>query len=412
MLSAPSTPGIEDRKTMAASGKIIRSIPHQDSHMRRSREKLLIQSTVIWFSSAFLLFWLWDTWLLEGPHGPYRWVGMDFVPYWVGVREMLKGANPYTSEVTLKIQEIVYGGPAGVYDPMMFVYPAWSFLIVLPLTLLPLKWAVILYGSTLIVLLFLFLRHLSVSWTGTGYNLFLPVLLLGALPFVIISATKAQLGYLSLMGLYLASRWWKEKPLLAAVALGFALIKPTVTVLPVFGLLFWAFLARGWRFLLGFMTWMLLLLLLSMVAAGFWLPDYLHMLSIKGGMPVLWSVQILAPPWNFLYVLYFLVLLGYGLRISLQKGELYPWFSATVLVGMGLTPMRWIYDLFAGVLVPVPRPKYARLRYSLGLVLLSPWFLVFVPEVIRGEFAVIFFPLLWSLIFLLESVFQSSPLTG
>jgi len=374
--------------------------------MIRSRDRLIIQSVIIWLGSAFLLFWLWDTWLLDGPHGPYRWVGMDFIPYWIGVREMLKGVNPYTPEVTLKIQETLYGGPAGAYDPMMFVYPGWLFVLILPLALIPLKWAVILYGSTLILLLFLLLRNLSMAWGGTRLsNISLAILILGTLPFVMIAATKGQLGYIGLMGLYLALYCWKEKPILAGIALGFALIKPTVTVLPVIGFLIWAFLTRRWPFVLGFTAWMLFLSISSFVVSGFWLPEYFQTLSIRGGMTVLWSVQLLAPPWNYLYVLYFLALLGYGLLTSLRKGDIRPWFSATILAGMGLTPMRWIYDLFVGILIPDNNPKSSVLaRLSLGLAVLSPWSLLLIAERIRGECAVIGLPLIWSLIFLLENV--------
>lgn len=372
----------------------------------QDRFKKIIQGFVLWLGSAFLLSWFWDTWLLDGPHGPYRWIGMDFVPFWVGVQQMLTGLNPYTPEVTLKIQEVIYGGPAGDYDPMMFVYPAWLFIVILPFSLIPLKWAVLLYGSALILLLFLILRNLSVVWIAEkSRNFFLLLLIFGALPFVIVSVTKGQLGYLSLIGLYLALYWWKEKPAIAGIALGFALIKPTVTVVPVLGFLCWALYTRRWSFFFGFAGWMFFLSLTSFMASGFWIPEYLQMLSITGGMPVLWSAQILPPPWNYFYIAYFFVLLVYGLFIAITTADIRPWFSATILVGMGLTPMRWIYDLFLGILVPNQSPKISSLaRVSVGLAVLSPWLLLLVSENIRGEFAVIFLPLTWSLIFLLENV--------
>ncbi len=371
-----------------------------------NKKKVIIQGVVIWLGFIFILFWFWDIWQLDGPHGPYRWVGMDFVPFWVGVQEMLDGLNPYTPEVTLKIQQEVYGGPAGDYDPMMFVYPAWLFVVILPFSLIPLKWAVLLYGSALILLLFLLLRNLSLVWTAEKTKIFFLLLLIfGALPFVIVSVTKGQLGYISLIGLYLALYWWKEKPILAGIALGFALIKPTVTVIPVIGFLFWAFYARRWSFYFGFVGLMFFLSLTSFAASGFWIPEYIQMLSITGGMPVLWSAQILAPPWNYFYILYFLALLGFGLLKAINTGDNRPWFSATVLTGMGLTPMRWIYDLFLGILVPNQNPKISFMsRVSLGLAILSPWLLVFVDETIRGEFAVIFLPLIWSLVFLVENI--------
>lgn len=374
--------------------------------MIQDRIKEIIQGIVILLGSAFLLSWFWDTWLLDGPHGPYRWIGMDFAPFWVGVQQMLRGLNPYTPEVTLKIQEVIYGGPAGVYDPMMFVYPAWLFVVILPFSLIPLKWAVLLYGSALILLLFLILRNLSAVWTAEkSRNFFILLLIFGALPFVIVSVTKGQLGYLSLIGLYLALYWWKEKPAIAGIALGFALIKPTVTVIPVVGFLFWALYVRRWPFFFGFAGWMFFLSLTSFIASGFWIPEYLQMLSITGGMPVLWSAQILPSPWNYYYIAYFLVLLGYGLFIAIKTADIRPWFSATILAGMGLTPMRWIYDLFLGILVPSQSPKVSSLaRISVGLAVLSPWLLVLIDEKIRGEFAVIFLPPIWSLVFLVENV--------
>lgn len=129
------------------------------------------------------------------------------------------------------------------------------------------------------------------------------------------------------------------------------------------------------------------------------------MLSITGGMTVLWSVKILAPPWNYFYILYFLSLLGFSLLKAVKTNDNRIWFSATILVGLGLTPMRWIYDLFLGILVPHQDAKISILsRLSLGLAIVSPWLLIFVEETVRGEFAVIFLPLIWSLVFLSENI--------
>jgi hypothetical protein len=146
--------------------------------------------------------------------------------------------------------------------------------------------------------------------------------------------------------------------------------------------------------------------LTSFAASGFWIPEYLQMLSITGGMPVLWSAQILVHrPGIIFYIVYFFVVLGYGFLSQLRLADIGPWFSATILAGMGLTPMRWIYDLFLGFLVPNQNPKISSLsRVSLGLAILSPWLLVLVDETIRGEFAVIFLPLIWSLVFLVENI--------
>ena len=377
--------------------------------MIQANTRAILQGVVIWLGSAFLLSWFWDSWLLDGPHGPYRWVGMDFVPFWVGVQEMLNGLNPYTPEVTLKIQEVVYGGPAGVYDPMMFVYPAWLFLVILPFSFLPLQWAVILYSSTLMLLLFIVMKQLAALWASLygGKNAFwLFVLIAGSLPFIIISVMKGQLGYIGLVALYFSRQLWKKKPLWAGVILGFALIKPTVTVIPVLGFLLWGLYEKNWRLLLGFSGLMFALLVSSVLVSGYWLPEYFEMLGITGGMSVLWSLEILVFPWNLIYVAYFIPVVAFALTKSLKFNDSRDWFSAVVLAGIAFTPMRWIYDLFLGILIPAGQLKDSRMnRYVLSLAVLFPWILIFLDETLRGKFAVVALPVVWSLIFILQNEF-------
>jgi hypothetical protein len=376
--------------------------------MKSIRAKALVENAMIWFSAAFFLAWFWDRWLLAGPHGTYRWIGMDFLPFWVGVRQMLHGLNPYSLEVTLKIQEVIYGGPAGVYDPMMFVYPAWIFLLFIPFSLMPLSWAVIFYGSTLILVLFGMIRNLASAWAGesqTSKIFWLLVLFFGALPFIIISATKGQLGYVSLLGLYFARRLWDRNPLGAGIALGFAIIKPTVTIIPVAGFLIWAAYKKNWRLLAGFSVLLLILFTASVLASGFWVPAYLQMLSSTGGMPVFWNLQIIPAPWNFIYIGYFFIILSYALIKSIKADDSTAWFSATVLAGIALVPMRWIYDLFLGILIPSEKKRMPNAVLSLiALAIIFPWILVFIPENNRWNFVVVMLPLVWSAVFIIQEM--------
>lgn len=373
--------------------------------MKIENQKIIVQLCVVWIAAVVTLSYFWDSWFLPGPHGTYRWVGMDLVPFWVGVQAMLHGLNPYTPEVTLKIQEVLYGGPAGNYDPMMFVYPAWLFAVILPLSLLPLKGATILYSSILIVSLYLVVKQQVMIWAGgRKEGLFLFSAWLGALPFLLISAVKGQLGYLSLLGLYAAHRLSAKRPLLAGIALGFALIKPMVAAFPVLAFLSWSFYRKEWTLVMSFLACMLFLSLTSFLAVGFWIPEYLAMLRITGGMPVLWSVRVLAPPWNCVYGVYLVGLAGYGLIRAVRSGRFRPLFSAAVLLGIGLIPMRWIYDLFWGILIPNDEPKLSLAsQLSVSLAMLSPWTLLGLDETLRGSFAAIAIPLLWSFVFLVEN---------
>ena len=367
----------------------------------------IIEGLVIWLSAAILISWFWDRWFLVGPHGTYRWVGMDFVPFWVGVQEMLRGFNPYTPEVTLKIQDVIYGGPAGTYDPMMFVYPAWIFILFVPFSLLPLKCAVTIYSSTLILMVTKIVSKLADSWPGKkGKARYVWVVLtfISSLPFLVISALKGQLGYIGLIALYSCQILWNKKPFWAGIALGFSVIKPTVTVIPTIVILLWALYQKKWPVLSGFAVLIAFLSISSFVASGFWVPEYLDMLSITGGMPVLWSQQILVFPWNLLYAGYFIFLMFLGFRKSVRTGREQPLFSAAILAGIALFPMRWIYDLFLGILVSDTSVRFSRFTTAaVALAMFFPWVLPFFHENIRWNIAVIGMPVAWSCVFLMQN---------
>jgi Glycosyltransferase family 87 len=367
--------------------------------MNKNTRWIILAQIFLWAMALLGVAWLWDHWMLVGPHGPYRWVGMDFAPFWVGVREMFHGINPYSPETTLKIQELVYGGPALGADPMMFVYPAWLFAPIASFSLMPYKWAAIIYTGTLLWALLNFLFILS-SKLGKGnflkQSLWLAWLILGSLPFLVISVTKGQLGYLSLLALFLAYQLRKQKPLVAGILLGFALIKPTVTVIPVAGFLLWTLLQKDWKFLSGFAGCMATLLIASLLAVGNWLPDYFKMLGTKGGMPASWSLEILMRPWNILYAGFFIGMVAFAFYWSHKKNRDY-WFPAVILAGIALTPMRWIYDLYLGILILVDEKDLSPYQSIIaGIAIISPWFLVLVPEEMRGNAAVIGLPLIWA----------------
>jgi hypothetical protein len=380
--------------------------------LEKNRALFILFQILLWGMAILTIAWLWDRWMLDGPHGPYRWVGMDFAPFWVGVREMFHGADPYSPETTLKIQNVVYGGPALGEDPMMFVYPAWMFALIAPFSMMPYKWAVILYEGTLLWAMFIFFQKIASLLENKNIlkqSLWLIWLILGSLPFLVISVTKGQLGYLSLMALFAAYQLRKQKPLLAGIILGFALIKPTVTVAPVIGFLLWALLQKNWKFLLGFTGCMTILMATSFLAIGNWIPGYLGMLGITGGMPVFWSIEILKSPWNIFYAGIFVIIGIFSFYyLSTKRNQEY-WFSAVVLVGIALTPMRWIYDLFLGILLLVERGNFSRLQTLIfGLAIFSPWFLVLIPETLRWNAAVTGLPLIWAAA-LLVSIIAENP---
>ena len=59
----------------------------------------------------------------------------DFYPRYVGAQALLRGENPYSQEVTSRIQVGMFGGnlPAD-FDQQRFAYPAYTALLLLPFT--------------------------------------------------------------------------------------------------------------------------------------------------------------------------------------------------------------------------------------------------------------------------------------
>lgn len=359
---------------------------------------------------------------------------MDFVPYWVGVRAMLTGQSPYSSGTTHLIQTILLGGlPEAGGDPMLFVYPAWIFLLLVPLTLLPLQWAVALWTGALLLGTLHLIGYLAFRWGGhrpalTG--LWAILLTIGFLPFIAIAVTKGQLSLVVLFTLFLAIRLVAGLPvqseranpisnrrnkkgakaifieILAGIFLAFSTLKPTLTLLAVAGMLLWALVERRGYFIAGFAACLGVLTLASWIAVGNWIPDYLQLLRNTGGAPILWTLALLAWPWKAIYIFLFAGMAVYAFIFFLRTRNRLPWFSASILAGLALIPMRWIYDLLLGILVPAEAERLSGLQAaSIVLALLAPWGLALLPEPLRWSVQVIGLPLAWAVVWFACFVF-------
>lgn len=376
---------------------------------RRQTLVLTLAETVLLAGFALAMAWLWDRWLIPGPHGLVRWVGMDFVPYWTGIRAMLSGQSPYSPTTTQAIQSLLLGGPpeAGG-DPMLFVYPAWLFLPLLPWALLPLRWAVALWTGLLLSGALHLIGFLALRWGGghrRAVAFWALILAIGSLPFLVISVTKGQLGLIGLGALLLINQLWKRHETSAGIILGLALLKPTLVIVPVLGFLILGIIERKYRFLGAFLACVAVLFASSWLAVGNWIPDYLTLLHTAGGAPVLWSLALLPGAWKWLYAAFFAGVLVYAFIMLWRKRDQPQWFSATILAGLALFPMRWVYDLLLGILVPLEARGISRsLGASIALALLAPWGLALFPASTRWSALVIGLPIAWGIVWLVQFI--------
>jgi hypothetical protein len=314
----------------------------------------------------------------------------------------------------------------------MFVYPAWIFLPLLPFALVPLRLAIALWTGLLLSGMFHLIGHLAISWGNHQLRyiiLWAVALGFGCLPYITIAITKGQLNFVSLGALLLViclidnspsqntsePHFMKNsvkksmEPILRDLSTGFILtlsiLKPTLTLIAVIGIVFWALVERRIYFVIGFISSLIILFTVSWLMVGNWIPDYLQLLSIAGGAPILWSLALLPWPWNVLYAAFFTGICIFGFILFLRTRNRVQWFSVSLLVGLAFFPMRWIYDLQLGLLVPAKVNKFTSLSTaSVVIALLAPWGFAFLPESIRWPALVIGLPLAWAFVWFAQFV--------
>jgi hypothetical protein len=199
----------------------------------------------------------------------------DFHPRWMGLRAMLRdGVDPYSDEVTLAIQQQMYGRPARPdEDQIAFAYPLHVMALVGPLALLPLPVAQALWFSLLeaSLLTFIIFGPWAVGWRPPTWLLALTAFFtLG----VYHNVWAMILGQISIVvAVLIALTWWGLRTgrwCLAGTCLALATIKPQVSFLLVPGVLAWAAYRRRWRLVVTFAVVFGALILLPVP----WLPAW------------------------------------------------------------------------------------------------------------------------------------------
>ena len=207
--------------------------------------------------------------------------GNDFVARWApGCALFRYGENPYSTEATLRSQQLIFGRPATPdEDQAPFFYPLHMLWFIAPFCLTtnyPLALAfwmsamlLILIGGTLALMHVArwrpprWLWALTVVWTVMNYP-HLRALLLG-------QPSTLVFGALALALLALEKRW----DLAAGICLAVATVKPQLVFLVIPWLLWWSGWARRWRVWLGLAAGLAILLGAAFLVVPGWPADFL-----------------------------------------------------------------------------------------------------------------------------------------
>ena len=220
---------------------------------------------------------VWLTYAFFTSHYPG---GNDFVPRWVGTCALLReGLNPYSDEITERIQMILLGHLAErpEDDRGYFAYPLYCALFVWPLCVTdnyPLAraiWMWMLLGG-LIAAAMMWMRVINwrprlglwtatILWVVLMYHDFRALVLGQFAVFVLLALVAA------LWAMQRGHDGW------AGFFLMLSTVKPQLVYLAIPWILLWAAGKRRWRLWWGFGVSLVLLTLGSMILVPSWIPD-------------------------------------------------------------------------------------------------------------------------------------------
>ena len=208
----------------------------------------------------------------------------DFYPRWRGAQlYFLEGVDPYSSEATLDIQQGIYGRPATPEeDQVLFVYPFYTVLTLIPLVWLSYSWVQAVWLTLLLFALsaslFFILDYLEWKMSLTTMGV--------ALVWVIVvynSARTIILGqYAGLILLWLVICLWalkREQDGIAGILLALTTIKPQMMFLVIPALAIWGVGQKRWRFAASFAAAMLIFTGISFLMLPGWLNGFVTQLT-------------------------------------------------------------------------------------------------------------------------------------
>jgi len=271
----------------------------------------------------------------------------DFYSRWVGGCALVRqGLNPYSDEVTLRIQQGMYGRPAHPgEDQVAFAYPLYSLLFFFPLCAtddyawVQAIWLWLLLLALLAAMAFWlqiirwrpprWLWRLILLWTVLLYHSF-RALLLGQFAVWVLLALAAAL--------WAMQRGHDGR---AGLLLALATVKPQLVYLAIPWILLWAAGQRRWRLWIGFAVSLAGLVLGSMLLLPTWLPDFVRQASAYPDHTVYGSLTwIIVRQW-----------LGLGPAVE---------YTALALLAVGAVVLAW----------RLWRASYTHMVWLLGLLLL------------------------------------------
>ncbi len=198
--------------------------------------------------------------------------GVDFLVHWIANRHLLQGESPYSENVTLEIQQWVYGRPARLHEHQQRdVYPLYAVVVFAPFTTIHdfatarAAWTTLLFLSIIGVLgLSLALLHWRPQPWLLGLLTFFALTWYHNVRLLINGNATGVVALLQMLAVWLLSKNRRHSDVAAGLALALSTFKPNLALLPFLWLNGWAWARKrravnfaalgGWLALAGSAT--------------------------------------------------------------------------------------------------------------------------------------------------------------
>jgi Glycosyltransferase family 87 len=317
----------------------------------------------------------------------------DLYPRWVGARELLLyGHDPYSPEVTRKIQMGYYGrplDPARSSDPgdeQRFAYPLYVIFVLAPFVYLPFEIVQPVFMVLLVILcagsVLLWPRAMGLRWTASTKIavVFLVFSTLQAMQAVArVQLSLLVFAFLSFGVWFITEKrlWW------GGLTLALATIKPQLTLLPLVFLVLWASACRTRRALLvSLVLGMAILSTAAAIVERGWIFRFLEGVSAYRRYAAGSLLNFILPPIAAWMLTFIIVASALAFFWNVRKAESSsPEFQVALALAMALTtvvaPIGGGYNqllllpAFLGLVAN--RTRWQSGKFSEVLVLRSPW---------------------------------------
>lgn len=296
--------------------------------------------------------------------------GNDFLARWNGAHEWLKnGRNPYSNEVSLIAQELIYGRPAIISqgeDIAHFVYPLYSMLFFAPFGLMEYTLARAVFMTVLEICLVLITL---VSLRMTGWKVkrlgLVALLLFGVLWYCAIRGIiLGQYAVINALLMLLAIWAIQQKQDVAAgILLILSTSKPQMSYLLVLYVLFWSISARRWRIVGSLVGTFAVLMIVTYIFLPGWPLDWLRQLlnyptytgRIGSTLSIIadWVPGIMQPLNILLHAAFYLYLLVEWIRSRGKGSNSFLWTSFLTLVVTNLVAYRTATPHYVALIGPI-----------------------------------------------------------